>query len=67
LSVGSRPEISRLSDEVTPVGHLPLPHFIAWMQPRENMNPRAEETKSAPHIVTLMASGFVKRMVKTNC
>ena len=26
-----------------------------------------EETKSAPHIVTLMASGFVKRMVKTDC
>ena len=28
------------SDAVMPVGQVPLPHFIAWMQPNENMKPR---------------------------
>ena len=48
LSAGSRPRINFGSTAVTPVGQLPDPHFIAWMQPKLNMNPRAELTKSAP-------------------
>ena len=43
-----------------PVGHLPEPHFIAWMQPMLNMKPRAEETKSAPmHSAQATLSGVI--------
>jgi hypothetical protein len=36
------------TEAVTPVGQCPVPHFIAWIQPRLNMKPRADDTKSVP-------------------
>src|SRR3546814_1579756 len=36
--------MKRGSLEVTPVGQWPVLHFIAWMQPSENMKPRARAT-----------------------
>ena len=40
-----------------PVGQVFLLHLSAWIQPIENMNPRAEVTKSAPEASAQVCTG----------